>query len=250
MTSNLQIHKLDAPSRIVIIDDSQSVLKYVGNLVSTMIENSDPQLFSDPIAALEWLSQNQADLVIVDYVMPKMDGVQFVEKFRNETGQASVPIIMVTSTVTKEVCYQALQVGATDFLRKPIDKIEFLTRVQNLLALHNNLKATAAYAARAEAADRSKSAFLANMSHEIRTPMNAIIGFSQLALRTDPSPKQLEYLTKINSAANSLMGIINDILDFSKIEAGAMTMELINFDLDKVFSDLNTALQLRVAEKS
>ncbi|MDD5286599.1 MAG: histidine kinase dimerization/phospho-acceptor domain-containing protein, partial [Desulfuromonadaceae bacterium] len=84
----------------------------------------------------------------------------------------------------------------------------------------------------AEAANRAKSEFLANMSHEIRTPMNAIIGFSQLALDTEPTPKQQSYLSKINSSAMALLGIINDILDFSKIEAGEIKMEQVPFNLE------------------
>jgi len=71
----------------------------------------------------------------------------------------------------------------------------------------------------AEEATKAKSDFLANMSHEIRTPMNAIIGMSHLALQTKLSRKQKDYIDKIHSAGNSLLGIINDILDFSKIEA-------------------------------
>ena len=93
---------------------------------------------------------------------------------------------------------------------------------------------------RAEAATRLKSDFLANMSHEIRTPMNAIIGMSRLALMTDPSPKQRNYLAKILGAGEHLLGVINDILDFSKIEAGKLALEKVPFDLDEMLDHLST----------
>jgi signal transduction histidine kinase/CheY-like chemotaxis protein len=92
----------------------------------------------------------------------------------------------------------------------------------------------------AEEATQAKSMFLANMSHEIRTPMNAIIGMSHLALRTALDRKQRDYVQKISNAGTALLGIINDILDFSKIEAGKLDVEVVDFNLDDVLSNLAT----------
>ena len=98
---------------------------------------------------------------------------------------------------------------------------------------------------RAEAATRLKSDFLAHMSHEIRTPMNAIIGMSRLALMSDPSPKQRNYLGKIHGAGEHLMGIINDILDFSKIEAGKLALERVPFSLAVVFEHVSNVTAVK-----
>jgi len=101
----------------------------------------------------------------------------------------------------------------------------------------------------AVAATQAKSEFLANMSHEIRTPMNAIIGMAHLALKTDLSPKQYDYLKKVDISAKSLLGIINDILDFSKIEAGKLDMESVDFQLEDTLDNISTLVGIKTQEK-
>ena len=101
----------------------------------------------------------------------------------------------------------------------------------------------------AEEALKAKSEFLANMSHEIRTPMNAIIGMARLTLRTALNHKQLDYVTKIRDSSQHLLELLNSILDFSKIEAGKMKLELVDFDLEQVLSQLRDLMSEKTNAK-
>ncbi|KAA0995326.1 PAS domain S-box protein [Pseudomonas sp. ANT_J12] len=94
----------------------------------------------------------------------------------------------------------------------------------------------------ADAGSAAKSAFLANMSHEIRTPMNAVLGMLQLVQNTDLDGRQLDYVSKAQSAARSLLGLLNDILDYSKIEAGKLQLDVHPFELETLMRDLAVVL--------
>jgi len=133
-------------------------------------------------------------------------------------------------------------------LKISYDKLEEYSRTLEQKVI-NRTSELAEARDQAIAADKSKSEFLSMMSHEIRTPMNAIIGMTRLALQTDLTAKQKDYLTKVQISSRALLGIINDILDFSKIEAGKLELESIAFNLDGVLNDLSSVMNDKAEEK-
>lgn len=126
--------------QVLIVDDNEVNLVLFGALVKKL-EGALAQSFADPLVALEWARTHAVDLVIVDYMMPGMDGLEFIQQFQRLAGQAEVPILMITANDQKPIRYRALDSGASDFLTKPVDKVEFLARVKNMLTLSQARKA-------------------------------------------------------------------------------------------------------------
>ena len=133
--------------KVVIIDDAQINVTLLQHLVRKL-QDCEPVCFTDPLAGLEWCLAHEPDLLIVDYMMPKLSGVELTARFRAR--YPDVPILMVTANHESELRHQALQQGVTDFLNKPLDNTEFLARAKNMLALrqsHKNLADRASWLA-------------------------------------------------------------------------------------------------------
>lgn len=122
---------------VVIIDDTQINVTLMQALVAK-IEDCSPICFNESQKALDWCIANEADLIIVDYMMPAPNGIDFIQALRATPGKSEVPVLMVTADHEKEVRYRALDAGATDFLTKPLDRIEFRSRVKNMLAIRTS----------------------------------------------------------------------------------------------------------------
>ena len=122
-------------AKIVIIDDAvPNALLIRGYLRSLDV---DAVIFSDPTKALAWCKEYDPTLVLLDFLMPGMNGTEFIRRFRGDDRLRDVPVIIVTWDERKETLHHALKAGATDFLNKPIDRVELIVRIQNMLELQS-----------------------------------------------------------------------------------------------------------------
>jgi CheY-like chemotaxis protein len=119
---------------VLVVDDTQINVMLLSHLIEKL-DDCEPVGYTDPAEALAWCAANLPDLVLLDYMMPEIDGIEFLHRFRKISGRADIPVLMVTANDQIEVRHKALEAGANDFLTKPIDTIEFTARMRNMLAL-------------------------------------------------------------------------------------------------------------------
>jgi PAS domain S-box-containing protein len=204
---------------------------------------------SDAVTTLRGISREEA---LADYELLFR---QVVEEDRPVIRRA-----ILTSVETLQPMFEEFRIKMLDGSIKWLQSAAMPSRVEGGAVVlngywidvtqHRNMESELAAArATADAANEAKSSFLASMSHEIRTPMNAIIGMAHLALRTELTPRQHDYLTKIRASGEHLLGIINDILDFSKVEAGKLSIETIQFEFDGVLDTISTVISEKAAAK-
>jgi putative two-component system response regulator len=128
--------------QVLIVDDAEINLILFETLIRRM-GDCEPIKFTDAVQGLAWAQTHDVDLVIVDYMMPALHGIDFIHQLRATKGREDVPVLMITANDQKQILYRALDAGATDFLTKPVDKVEFMARVNNMLQLGASRKVLA-----------------------------------------------------------------------------------------------------------
>src|SRR6202158_2464390 len=245
-------HSPDVPPRVLIVDDERRNAE----LLKVMLTPEGYQFLtaSNGAEALDLLANQQPDIILLDVMMPGMDGYQVVGKIKENPATRNIPVIMLTALDDRNAKMLGLNAVAEDFLTKPVDRAELCVRVRNLLRLKTyGDKLRTAHAAlaialaesgearlMAEHANNAKTQFLRSMSHELRTPLNAISGYTEIlemGIRGVVNPAQVKDLGRIKRASAYLLRLINDVLTIARLE-GARPLELISIGVNPVLAEV------------
>jgi signal transduction histidine kinase len=231
---------------VLVVDDDENSRLYISRQLRqahlTVLMAEDGQ------QAIDILQTNAAiDLILLDILMPTMNGFQVLELLKANPTWRHLPVIVVSGLDDLDSLVRCIELGAEDYLFKPLNPVLLQARVGACLERKQLRDQETAYVkqlqtekAAAETANRARSVFLANISHELRTPLNAIIGYSDILQEDlqDLAPSLVPDAEKIRASGKRLLELINDILDISKIEAGKMELYLERFDVASFIEDV------------
>ncbi len=234
----------DKIPRILIVDDNPHNLQVLGMLLQE--NNYEIEFAINGDVALRWLEANSFDLLILDINMPGMGGFEVCQIIRSNPKKNNMPIIFLTADSDRDSLFKGFELGAQDYITKPVDSRELLVRVRTHLSLKFSLenqekqnkileervvertKELVIAKERAERSDKLKTEFLNNISHEIRTPLNGILGFATAVIQPDISTEEREELLIIlEKSSERLLTTITNYMDISLIVSGNVIPDIV-----------------------
>ncbi len=254
-----ELHGAAAPfakMKILIIDDEP---RNVALLEAILSDSGYTRVKSitDPRLSLETCKTFAPDLILLDLIMPHLDGFAVLESLRSHGSEMFLPVIVLTADISEESKYRAFRAGATDFLLKPFDHIEVLLRMGLLMERRRIEYELQQQREKAEAANTAKDRFLAMASHELRTPLTPVLLWASGTVNEpDLSPNIQEGLEMVCRNVELETRMIDDMLDLTRITRGKLKLqlrpadahELLRHAMDIVRGDIeNRHLKLSVA---
>jgi len=222
---------------VLVVDDERINLDL---LVKILSPEYTVYMTKNGASCIEMANELLPDIILLDIVMPDMDGYEVLKALKESEKTQQIPVIIITGLDNVENEEKGLALQAADYIHKPLSSVIVQLRVSNQIQIVNQIRAIKKYTYEVAAAEE-RSKFFAKMSHEMRTPLNAVIGLSEMTLEgcsLDEEAK--ENISKVCNAGTSLLHMVNDILDISKIEAGKFNLVPIEYSFPCIINDTVT----------
>ncbi len=223
--------KTDAAT-VLIVDDEITNIEVLGFMLSGMCEVIFARSGEECLAMAR---EEGPDLILLDVMMPGLDGYETCLRLKGDPATAHIPVIFVTALDRQEDEARGLEVGAIDYLTKPLQPGIARARVKNHLALKRQQDSLRSLVA---ATERVKARFLSLVNHEMKSPLAPILGMTELMLDQSLEPAHRRYVQAIQMSARKLLGMVEDLIDINRIEADIYPYEPAPLDLREALSAL------------
>ena len=222
---------MKSPDRLLVVDDVPDNLF----LIRTILEEERYEIItsSNGHGALKIIESVPIDLVLLDVMMPVMDGYEVTRRIRAMQDLPFIPILLITA-YDRANAVKGLDLGADEFIRKPIEADELLARVRSLLRLKHSI-------AERDRIDRQRQDFVSRLTHDLRTPLVAadrMLGLLQDGVLGEISPQICEALTIMGRSNRNLLEMVNKLLDVYRYESGSKTINLQPLDLKELLDQV------------
>jgi signal transduction histidine kinase len=236
----------NSPGLVLIVDDIPANVRLLASILkiagfNTISAESGPQ-------ALEMLNEHSPDVMLLDVMMPDMDGFEVCQLVRSNPATEFLPVVMVTALHDTKDRLKALEVGADDFLTKPVDNVEVVARVKSLLRVKRQQDALTTAYDELKRLESLRDSLTMMLIHDLRTPLTTLIGPLEMlqngsfgALETT----QQEIVAMSTRSGYRLLGLVNELLDVAKMESGEMKLSLREIDVPQIINEA-TELVARV----
>jgi signal transduction histidine kinase len=231
--------------KILIVDDDDRNVRLMESILKA--NNYAVAKAHDGEEALQSVAEDRPDLVLLDAMMPRMNGFEVCLRLKKDPATRLIPVIMVTALNALEDKVQALEIGADDFLSKPINRLELLAKMRSVLrtkALHDQVEQTRIELERKNQElvrlEHLKDSLMQMIVHDLKNPLTGIMGNIELLLRKGDecdADKRRSLLLKSRDSSNRLLKMIMDLLDISKLEEEKMELQWTGFDLGELVSE-------------
>jgi two-component system, sensor histidine kinase and response regulator len=217
---------METPAKILIIDDEPDNFDVIDALLDS--EGYELSYVANGKQALDMLTCFQPDVILLDVMMPQMNGIEFCQKFKSNIQWKHIPVIMTTALTSKEDLAQCIAVGADDFISKPVNGMELRSRVKSMLRIkrqYDSLQETLHL--------REDLSYM--IVHDLRNPLTSIILAAEMLCVANLSPeRQFQKSTQIIAAGQQLQSMIDSLLLMAKLDSGKLILQRTNVDLSEL----------------